>query len=336
MKTIFCVAGRSGGHIIPCLSYAERLLEVEPDLKLVFFSGNTKLDKQLLQNHPSVWKTVPLPLSNVPGKNIFKWIFFSLQLFATGLISLYQVIKYRPQLVISTGGYLSIPLCLIARLFKIRVELFELNVVPGKAVTFLAPFVSVIKTCFPETHYYLKKGRIAMTPYPLRSSYFYNHCSKEQILKKLHFKKTNKTLLILGGSQGSTQINNLILETIKQYPEKEFLQIIHQVGNSDPEIFKTFYNHLGITSYVFKFHDHLEQLYPAADVVICRSGAGSLFETLYFKKRCITIPLETKTNQHQVKNAESFQKNHPEQFSMLRYKELEENPTLLMETILKS
>lgn len=332
-NTIFCVAGRSGGHIIPCLSQAEKLLVLEPELKLFFFSSNTQLDKALLKNHKSITKQILLPLSNVPGKNPLKWFLFCFQLIQTSFMSLYYLIKYRPKMIISTGGYVSIPLCLFASLLKIRVELFELNVVPGKAVTFLAPFVSVVKICFAETKNYLKKGRSLIAPYPLRAYDSTNKISQEMILKKLHFKKTHKTILVLGGSQGSQTLNELMLKALEWYPEKKQLQIIHQIGNNNPEQVKEGYNKINITAHIFKFDNHLEQFYPFADLVICRSGAGTLFETLYFKKQCITIPLETKNNSHQVDNARSFAKQYPDQFKMIQQAELQKDPSLLFKNL---
>lgn len=329
---IFCVAGRSGGHIIPCLSQAEKLLSLEPELKIFFFSSNTHLDKTLLKDHKSVTKQIVLPLSNVPGKNPLNWFLFCLQLIQTTFISLYFLVKHRPQMVISTGGYVSIPLCLLASLLRIRVELFELNVIPGKAVTFLAPFVSVVKICFAETKKYLKKGRSLIAPYPLRN-YDDQRFPQEMILKKLHFKTTHKTILVLGGSQGSQILNELILKALELYSENNQLQVIHQIGNNNPEDIKEHYHKMGIISHIFNFDNHLEQFYPLADLVICRSGAGTLFETLYFNKKCITIPLETKNNSHQVNNACSFAKQYPDQFKMIQQTELQKNPSLLFKNL---
>lgn len=326
-KIICCVAGRSGGHIIPCLSYAEKFREIEPETEVLFFHAPTELDRSLLKNIDYISKKVALPLDNVPlKKEWFKIPLFIMQLFGSTMMSFYYLIKHKPSLIISTGGYISIPVCLVARLLGIRVELFELNCVPGKATRFLARFVSIVRICFPETNNYVNYGNSIVSPYPLKPQYKGKKPTRELILQTLHFNKTNKTLLVLGGSQGSQTLNELFLKACQTAQD---WQVIHQIGNNDVEAIKQQYKNLGMKAYVFQFHNHLETLYPAADVVICRAGAGSLFETVYFKKRCITVPLETKTNDHQVHNARSFEKQYPHLFSTLLQEDFKADPTLL-------
>ena len=330
-KIICCVAGRSGGHIIPCLSYAEKLRAIEPEAEVLFFHANTDLDRSLLKNIDYIRQKIALPLDNVPTKKQwFKIPLFILQLLSSTIISSYYLLKHKPSLIISTGGYISIPVCLIARILGIRVELFELNCVPGKATQFLARFVSIVRICFPETNNYFNYGNSIVSEYPLKPQYKGKKPTRELILKTLNFNKTNKTFLVLGGSQGSQILNELFL---KACTTAQDWQVIHQIGNNDVEPIKKKYQELGIKAYVFQFHNHLETLYPAADVVICRAGAGSLFETAYFAKRCITVPLETTLNDHQVYNARSFEKHYPHLFSTLLQKDFQADPTLLKKII---
>lgn len=330
-KIICCVAGRSGGHIIPCLSYAQKLLAIDPDQKILLFSSNTQLDQSITKDNKSITRQVQLPFENIPRGNWLRLPLFVWNGITSAVLSFYFLLKYRPSIIISTGGYVSVPVCLAGWLLSIRTELFELNIVPGKAVSFLSRFVSLVRVCFPEAKTHLKKARCLVSDYPLRPACLAEPCTKKRALRSLGFAQTKKTMLILGGSQGSQSLNKLFLEAAQN--GNESWQVIHQVGNSAPEPIKKQYQQLGIIAHVFQFYDHLEQLYPAADVVICRSGAGTLFETAHFQKRCITIPLEAVTTNHQVDNARSFVKQYPHLFTLLRQKEVEHNPQLLYDLV---
>ena len=139
-----------------------------------------------------------------------------------------------------------------------------------------------------------------------------------------------KILLVLGGSQGSHFINTLCVNLFTEYPDlKNSVQIIHQTGAQNNNELITFYKNNSINAYVFEYLDQLENFYPAADVVICRAGAGTLFETVFFKKKCIVIPLETQSNTHQLDNANALQKHYQKNITILRQHELETTSSAL-------
>jgi UDP-N-acetylglucosamine--N-acetylmuramyl-(pentapeptide) pyrophosphoryl-undecaprenol N-acetylglucosamine transferase len=334
MKRSICVvAGKSGGHIIPGLSYAQKILKTDPEQDLLFFSTHSQLDKDLLKGNPLVTHHVPLTLGNIPYKKWYKFPLFFFQFTVSFFKSFFWLFKKHPSLVVSMGGYVSLPVCIAARLLRIRIELFELNVIPGKATSFLASHVSTVRVCFPESKNYLKRARCIVSPYPLKYSSEQIYKDKKTVLEELNFNNQKKTILVLGGSQGSQFLNNTIKQIIISKHIKNKVQVIHQTGFDDSELLKQWYTEHKIRSCVFKFHSNLETLYPAADLVICRAGAGTLFETLHFKTKCICIPLEATTTNHQIDNALSFEKQYPDQFSVLNQKEIEDNKNLLEEKL---
>ena len=328
-RTICVVAGKSGGHIIPGLSYAQKMLKSDPDQDLLFFSTHSPLDKKLLQGNKLVTDYVPLTLGNIPYKKFYKFPLFFAQLGYSFIKSFFWLLKKRPSIVISMGGYISVPVCIAARLLRIRIELFELNIAPGKATSFLASHVSTVRVCFPETKKYLKRARCLISPNPLKYSLNEEYKDKKTILEELNFNEYKKTILLLGGSQGSQFLNTLLKQITLSKNLKDQIQIIHQTGLDDPEIFKSWYKDHKIRHHVFKFHDNLETLYPAADLVICRAGAGTLFETLHFKTKCICIPLEATTTNHQRDNALSFSRKYPHQFTTLNQKDITKDQSIL-------
>ena len=99
-------------------------------------------------------------------------------------------------------------------------------------------------------------------------------------------------------------------------------KIIHQTGDIDPTDWQTFYKKLHIPAKTFDFNNNIAPLYQTTDIIICRSGAGTLFETLFFQTPCITIPLETKSTDHQLDNAKEMAEKHPNIFHLIRQHEI--------------
>ena len=321
-KTICCVAGRSGGHIIPCLTYVQHLQEKNPQTSILFFSTHNTLDASILKSFPTITDHVALPFDGLPTKrNIFPWLGVIQQLCISSIKIIYKLIMQRPSVIISTGGYIAVPVCFIGYILRIPIELFELNAIPGKATLFLARYATIIHTCFPEAQSYFKRHKTDVIPYPVRFS-TKSIPSRQEAEMHMGFDAAKKTLLILGGSQGSHFINKLLQEACKEYPTFfKSLQIIHQTGEQAQDI-KAFYTAKNITSCVFSYTPGMELFYPAADIVICRAGAGTLFETLYFKKKALIIPLETHTTDHQVDNALSLCKQYPDLFKLIYQRDL--------------
>lgn len=321
-KTICFVAGKSGGHIIPALTLAQKAREKHEQTHILFFSTASSLDKKITEATSTINQHISLALENVPYKRPWRFPIFFWQLIRSFFSALKYLQKNKPETVISTGGYIAIPVCLAARILRIPIELFELNVLPGKATTFLAPFAQIIHLCFEETQKNLSKKSCKLAEYPIRYKPVENAKQAQEIaINKLELDPSKKTVLVLGGSQGSLNINTKIKKWVSENPQlKDTMQIIHQTGALDQTNWQTFYTNAGIKAVTADFFNDLETLYQAADLVVCRSGAGSLFETIFFKKPCITIPLETKSNTHQVHNALAMRKRFPSLVEVIRHK----------------
>lgn len=327
-NTICFVAGRTGGHIIPALTLAHNARKKNKHTKILFFSTSTNLDKKIAGTAHTIDWHVPLTLQNVPYKKIYRYPPFFWHFFRSFFIALGQLHKKKPHVVISTGGYIALPVCFAAKILGIPIELFELNVIPGRTTRFLSPIAHTIYHCFTQTKQRLPTQKCKHAHYPNRfSETIDNQLSFVDRLKKIGFSPNKKTVLILGGSQGSLSINNLIKQWIAHDPDlPNTVQIIHQTGTFDTTDWPALYKKMNINSLVFDFCNDLATYYPIADLVICRSGAGSLFETMFFKKKCITIPLETKKNTHQVHNALAMLDLYPSLITVLGQKEMRNDP----------
>lgn len=328
-NTIIFVAGRSGGHILPCINLAQELKKQSLASKFIFITTNTPLDNKILANHKWIDAHHALKLDNFPGKKIVKYPSFIWQFFICFIQSAYIIYTTKPKEIISTGGYIALPICFAAKLLRVPITLYELNVIPGKAIKVLAPFASTMHSCFLQTQNYLPNIKCCLTAYPIKQS-LKKLPSQDDALKELGFSVEKKTIFILGGSQGSLFLNKLIHAIVQS---THSLQIIHQTGNDDSIDWQAFYTHQQIPAYIFSFDSAIERYYAAADVVICRAGAGTLFELIHSNKKAITIPLQIKSTDHQKYNALALAEQYPHLITVLEQQEIENNPTFFIEKL---
>jgi UDP-N-acetylglucosamine--N-acetylmuramyl-(pentapeptide) pyrophosphoryl-undecaprenol N-acetylglucosamine transferase len=315
-KTICCATGKSGGHIIPNLTLAQQYAKKYDNARIMFFSNTTPLDFKLLAHKVDIH----IPLSLTRLNNIIDYCKIPFLLAWCFIKSFFFLLKEKPELIISTGGIEAIPVCIMGWILHIPIHLYEVNALPGKALKLLAPLASQLYVCFESTQYYFKNAQ--QTSYPIRFE-------SNTPIPISHFEKNRKTILVLGGSQGSRTINDAILKLVQDHTISQKIQIIHQYG-FDTRNWKNIYNQHAIPAVTFAFIDTIENYYPLADMVICRAGAGSLFETAYFKKPCITIPLEKFAGGHQVTNAQAISK-HNTLFTCLHENELSQLAKLIFQ-----
>lgn len=330
MNYICYVAGKSGGHIIPALTHAQQELQKNLDTHIVFISTTSALDRSLLEKNSLITHYFPFDLSNIPGKNIFYWPKFFMNMMKTLYSSFLILYRYRPAKVVSMGGYISIPVCYVAWLLRIPVELYELNVVPGKAVKLLCHVASVTKICFEQTRSYLpKQVKCQLSVYPLRFGEQHK-LSPSEARKLLGITNDKKILLVLGGSQGSRFINEILQKIVSGIQNQLF--IIHQTGAADVHWVHEGYAKQAVEALVFAYRDDMHVCYAAADMVIARAGAGTLFEVDFFRKKSFIIPLELTSTSHQVDNAHAFATNN-DSIKVYRQRVLEHDYTPLQEWV---
>lgn len=363
-NNICFVAGKTGGHILPCLTLAEQYKssfapaaapavaksygghgkisgghgkasdfaeamtdrsadkQDNPESNVIFFSTNAQLDTSILANQPIISQHITLPLGRFSPTRIRRYLQLAWGLIHSFVTSLYHLRKNNTEKVISTGGLVALPVCLAAMFLRIPIELYELNAVPGKAIKALAPIAQIIYVCFAQAADYFPKNKCVYKPYPVRFNHEHTQMSKELACKELDLDPHKKTLFIMGGSQGSVQLNNEIKKYIETSSHTNNLQIIHQTGSHDQTDWHSFYANNHVPALVFAYRDAIAPCYVAADLIISRAGAGMLFEILFFEKPSIIIPLEAKTTSHQLDNAYAMKEQYPTLFTVIRQNQL--------------
>ena len=344
--TLCVAAGKSGGHLIPALELAKRWLNENPTGRVVVFSNKTELDATIIKQYPWVSCSYAFHISTFYSKKFWRYPLIAAQVAKAWVQSLYYMWQIKPTHIISTGGLVSLPVCAAGRLLGSTVAVYELNVVPGKALHALAYVATTINIVFAKTRTYFNRSaqaKCTVTDYPIRFNEqdctLSKSCVREQINTGVFgqcsqpFSEERKTIFLLGGSQGSSLLNKLIKNLIITEPALHTsLQIIHQTG-SDNLDWLSFYHQYNVPALPFSFNKDIHNFYNLADGVVARAGAGTLFELLFFRKRTLIIPLVAGTTSHQCDNAHELMSLHPSIFSVLEQADVHKNQTLFNNAI---
>jgi len=207
--------------------------------------------------------------------------------------ALYLILKLRPKKVIGFGGRDSFFLVLFSSLLGIETAIYEPNVKMGRANRFLVPFVGKVLRGFKGDK--SKKSRVIGIP--LRKNI--KKIDKIEARKILNF-NDDPVVFCLGGSQGSTFLNNIFVEFAREFKDK--LQIIHLTGKDKYLEILPLYNTIKGQSFVKDFYYEVEVLYSAADLVVSRAGANTLGEISFYQLPAILLP-HPKAGGHQKENA---------------------------------
>jgi len=325
------VAGRSGGHIVPCLTRIDALVKRYPRYQTLFFSTDGDLDKRIIGQNEHITYHIPLSIRPPHKASWFSYPLLLIQSCVAIVKSLYWLKRTNTHQVVTTGGYIALPVCIAARMLRIPIELHVLDVVPGKSLNYIARLAQSISVCFAESIAYLPKHKCFLQSYPVRFSKHDLQVSPTEARTALGLDPNVFTLAVFGGSQGSHSLNSLIINYLTLYKDKhpQGIQIIHQTGLDETARVMDAYNALGIRALVFGYHHDLARIYRACSLVVCRAGAGTLFEVEFFNLPGILVPLETRSTMHQLDNAHAMAQKHPDRYCVIRQHEQQ----VLMQTL---
>jgi UDP-N-acetylglucosamine--N-acetylmuramyl-(pentapeptide) pyrophosphoryl-undecaprenol N-acetylglucosamine transferase len=291
-------AGGTGGHIYPGIAVANEIKQREPD-SVVRFVGTAKgLEKKLVPEagfELSLIKSTGLKNVGMTGK------IKGALLLPRGFFEAWKLIKdFRPDVVVGAGGYVSGPVLLMAYFMGVPTMAMESNALPGFTNRKLARFIDKAALSFPEAQEYFN-GKGVITGNPVRREFF-DIEPKPQEEGEFH-------LLIFGGSQGASAINNAMIEALQfldAYLER--LHITHQTGESDLEGVRKGYADAGWAGAdVRPYISDMVAAFAESDLVICRAGATTCAELAAAGKAAVMVPLPTAADDHQRKNAEALQ-----------------------------
>ena len=297
-KKILISSGGSGGHVIPAMAFYDHLKENFDVFILIDKRGSKFLNKKKYNN-----KIVDSPKLNF---NFFNFPLVLIKLLFSLLVSFFFLKKNKVDILLGTGGYMSVPICLVAKILNIKIYLFEPNMVIGRANKFLLKFStkifcysSEIKN-FPNQY----KNKIFVIDQILRKEiYSFGNIKHESI-------NENINLIILGGSQGAKFFDENLKNSLINLSKKYKLKIYHQIGVSDLKDLELFYKEKEIESIFFNFEENIFKYMSKANLAITRAGASTLSELVFLKVPIIAIPYKFATDNHQLQNAIYYEKNN--------------------------
>ena len=292
MKALF-VAGGTGGHVYPALEVAR---EFKNSGVQIYWIGKEKsLEYEFSKREGFSFR--PIKSSGFRKKSFLKKILSIFNLIFSFFNSIYFLLKIKPKFIFCFGGYLSVGPGLASFMLGIPLFIHEQNSVAGSANKLLSNLATEVFEGFPNS---FKRN--------LENINFVGNPVRQEITS---FTDTNKTvsaakkfrLLILGGSQGSTQLNSLVMDSLSEVKDKSNWEIVHQTGETDKEELNHFYKSLNISFKVESFIKNMGEVYSNCDLVISRSGAMTVSELLVTYTPSILLPLPWATDDHQTLNA---------------------------------
>ncbi len=312
-RRILLVGGGTGGHIYPLIAVARALKAQASDVDVLMMGDGPILKRAATEAGIRFTSIIAPKLRRYSSAGNF----FDIFKIPIALIqSLWHLLIYMPDAVFAKGGYTCAFPVLVARLYLIPVYLHESDSVPGLANRLLAKRSKLVFTAFASAdESFTQLGRPTMlVGNPFRQELCCVDRTAAHVALKLDPSK--KTILIIGGSLGAVQLNELVLNSLVQLVQKGF-QIIHQTGDKNfTDVKKAVEQYMAegkdtyatliaaqYRVYPFLDQDQLATVYGAADVAVTRGSANLLTELSSLGKPMIIVPLSGSANDHQVANA---------------------------------
>jgi UDP-N-acetylglucosamine--N-acetylmuramyl-(pentapeptide) pyrophosphoryl-undecaprenol N-acetylglucosamine transferase len=292
--------GGTGGHLFPGLAVAEVLRARNHEVML--FISEKEIDSLAITGR-SDYRIEKLPTIGLPSPFSPAIVRFT-QRFSESLSACRRIYRtFKPHAVLGMGGFTSTAPVLAGRLRGIPTFIHESNAIPGKANRLTARMVRAVLLGFKDCAQFFPKVRTEVTGTPIRADL--RRLDRAEARRKLGLRDNLRTLLVMGGSQGATGINQSIIKSLPSLQGEPF-QVIHLSGARDERLVADNYQRENIPAYVAAFHHAMEEVYSAADLAIARSGAASLTELAAFSLPSILIPFPYASDDHQMRNAEVF------------------------------
>lgn len=302
--TYFITGGGTGGHIYPAIAICNELKK-DSETKDIYYVGNPKnLEFEIAKKQG--YNFLGVSVSGMPRKlgfGFLKW-FFQLQIAI--LKSLYYIKKYKPDVILGTGGYVSAPALFAGGLAGIPFMIHDSDAQPGIVSKYIAPNAKCVSLAFEVSKQFIKSENIHVNGNPIREEF--KTLTKNEARKSLNL-EDKLTLCIMGGSQGAESINTAAVGILKELSSEYNLQIIFQTGKKNYENvcskLKEYYPEFKKDKNIIikPYFDNMVTVLKASDIAVSRAGSLSISELCACSIASILIPYPYAAADHQRKNA---------------------------------
>ena len=289
---LLLAASGTGGHLFPGIAVAEAARR-EVGAEVLFVGTASGMEKEVIPR-------LGFPLHLIPAEQLRgrSWWGVARALWAAlrGLKAAWRVVReFAPDLIFSIGGYASGPMVLVGWARRVPCVLLEPNVIPGLTNRLLGRFATRVCVGFPRTTHFFPAHKAVCTGNPVRWS---GPAPRPQPSTAA----AEFTVFIFGGSAGARHLNQTLPQALARVGQE--VRVIHQTGKADYAEVSAAYARLGVVAAVVPFIDNMQEVYTAADLVVCRAGATTLAELTTLGKPAILIPYPYAVDDHQRANAE--------------------------------
>ncbi len=285
--------GGTGGHLFPGIAVAEAFTAAGGEV--MFIGTERMIEARVLRNRPFVFAAISA--AGIKGRGAWTRIGAIFCLIRGFFQSLRILRRFRPGVVMGTGGYVTVPVLLAAKILGFATLLHEQNSVPGLANRFCGCFVSRVMVSLPGSEVWFGRGKTVISGNPVRQTI---------IAAAAEAEGADTRLLVLGGSQGAHGVNAAVshgLAAVREDLPPGFI-VVHQSGGEDRDEVEKVYQAAGITAEVSAFIDDMAAAYGMAGLIVSRAGATTLAEICVVGRAAVLVPYPFATDDHQNKNAD--------------------------------
>lgn len=292
---ITITTGGSGGHIFPALTFADGLKDKHD---ISFIGNDHKMESWIIPEHGYAFYSIHN--QGLQGSVLDK---------VKAVLGQFQAIqdakkvlkKLQPDVVVSFGGYVTLPVVIAAGKLGIKVVIHEQNALVGKANRLAAKHAQAIVTCYEES--FEGDPRVHFLGNP-RASLIHETIDSKAVYTDLGLDESLPVVLMVMGSQGSASMNEIFKEYAKGFNHDDY-QVIIVPGPTNIDAFNRDVTHVHDNLKIVGFVDQ-RALLPKLDVILCRSGASTIAEIQSFGLPSILVPSPHVANNHQYYNAKSL------------------------------
>ena len=299
MKRILIAASGTGGHLFPARFIAEEISRQNADVSIEFIGSGRPLEAQIIDAYG--YKRHEISLVGLKNKGIIGICKFLSKLPLAFIKTLHLLRTFKPDVIVGVGGYVSVLPVVVGYLLGIPAWIHEAEKEPGWANQLLSFFAKRASLAHAETKF---KGSIAKE--------FCGHPVHPEIItlgerrrRELTTAEVSPVLLVLGGSQGASSLDKMVESCIPVLKQKGF-SVIHQARSENCESLQQAYDAAGIQARVLPFIQNMAAVYAEADVIIARSGAGTVREVSVINTPAIFVPLNLGAHNEQFHNADKL------------------------------
>ena len=298
----FITGGGTGGHIYPAIAVVDELIKNGTNKEDIYYIGNkNNLEFQVAKAKDLNF--LSYNVSGMPRKVSFKLVLFFVKFFLAIFVAFYYTLKYKPNVVFATGGYVCAPILTVAKVLKIPYVLHDCDAHPGIVSRLFSSSANSISLAFESAKQYTKCKNPYCLGNPIREDF--KTLTRDEARKILDIKR-NFVILIMGGSSGAKKINDCALGIVEKYKNNPDVQIIWQTGKKNYDDVKNKLSNVADNLILRPYFENMAIPLMAANVAISRAGSLSLSELSAAGLPSILIPYPYAAADHQRINAKKM------------------------------